>query len=307
MSDSDLRKVLEQGVVNIYPAKEKLAEALKKDASKLTFYLGVDPTAPFIHLGHAIPLRKLEQLRRVGAKVILLIGNFTATIGDPTDKAATRKVLSSEEVEANAKSYLSLISPVLDLDNAENPVTVKYNNDWWGSMDLKTFLGLAQKVTVQQLLERDMFQVRQKEGKPIYLHEFIYPLLQGYDGVEMKVDGEVGGNDQTFNMLMGRDLSAEFLDKDKFVISVNLLADPSGKKMGKSEGNAVALDAKAPDMFGKIMSWPDAVIESAFELLTDIEADQAKEIVSNLGPRDAKVKLAKEIMKPFHTEEDIAG
>jgi tyrosyl-tRNA synthetase len=303
MLDTDIRKVLERGVVRVYPDAEKLEAALRVDPSKLTFYYGIDPTAPFIHLGHTIGIRKLEQLRKLGCKVIVLMGNFTATIGDPTDKMAARTALTLDMVEENAKNYLEFMKPVLGFDDMVNPVEVRRNNEWWGDMPLREFMGLASKVTVQQLLERDMFQQRIAEGKPIYLHEFMYPLLQGYDSVAMNATGEVGGNDQTFNMLMGRGLVAEFNGQEKFVISLKLLADNQGKKMGKSEGNAVPLDATPQDMFGKIMSWSDDVMESAFELLTDVEETEYKALISSSNPRETKARLAREIVSVFHGAE----
>lgn len=301
MSETLLRKVLDRGVVEVYPSKQELEKALKERPGKLTFYLGVDPSSDFLHLGHTVPVRKLEQLRQLGCKVILLIGGFTATVGDPTDKLATRKALTIGEVKRNSKNYLKLVSPVLKTGFGSG-VKVRDNNEWWGKMKFSEFMNVAQKATVQRLLERDMFQERIKNNQPIYLHEFTYPLLQGYDSVAMNVDGEVGGNDQTFNMLMGRNLSKEFLGKDKFVISVKLLVDPSGKKMGKSEGNAVPLTAGPKDMFGVIMSWPDTIVTTAFELLTDVEMSDVAKWEKELSPRDLKAKLAYEITKIYHGE-----
>lgn len=301
MSETLLRKVLDRGVVEVYPSKQELEKALKERPGKLTFYLGVDPSSDFLHLGHTVPVRKLEQLRQLGCKAVLLIGGFTATVGDPTDKLATRKALTADEVKRNSKDYLKLVSPVLKTGFGSG-VKVRDNNEWWGQMKFSEFMNLAQKATVQRLLERDMFQERIKNSQPIYLHEFIYPLLQGYDSVALNVDGEIGGNDQTFNMLMGRNLSKELLGKDKFVLTVKLLVDPSGKKMGKSEGNAVPLDATPKDMFGVIMSWPDTVVTTAFELLTDVEMADVAKWKKELSPRDFKARLALEITKIYHGE-----
>jgi tyrosyl-tRNA synthetase len=299
MSKSLLNKILNRGVVQVYPSVAKLEKALQKPKG-LTFYFGIDPTAPFVHLGHIIPARKLEQLRQLGCKVVLLIGNFTATIGDPTDKKAARKALSLKQVENNAKNYVKQLEPVLGIKDKKNPVVVKRNNDWWGKMVLGKFMEIAQTVTTQRLLERDMFQERIKESRPIFVHELLYPLIHGYDGVAMKVDGEVGGNDQTFNMLMGRDLSGAFLKKEKFVITTKLLVDPTGKKMGKTEGNVVRLDLPPTEMYGRIMSWPDGVIADGFELLTDVDLSEVQNMQKQLNPRDFKARLALEVTTIFH-------
>ncbi len=306
MPESLLNKVLERGTVETYPSREALAKALKNPA-KLVFYLGIDPNASFLHLGHTIAVRKLEQLRQLGCGVILLIGNFTATIGDPTDKSAARKSLTLKETEVHAKNYLKLLGPVLNFKDRKNPVVVRRNNEWWGKMSAAQLLALGQKVTTQRLLERDMFQERIKSGAPIYYHELAYPLLQAYDSVAMKVDGEIGGNDQTFNMLMGRQLVKEMLAKEKYVITTRLLVDPTGRKMGKSEGNAVPLDANASDMYGAIMSWPDGMIPDAFELLTDVEMSEFKKWQKELGPRDLKARLAQTIVGIYHGEKNAAA
>jgi tyrosyl-tRNA synthetase len=224
-------------------------------------------------------------------------------IGDPTDKTATRKKLSRSEVLANARLYKKQASVFLKFSGS-NKAKVVYNSKWLAKMNFADVLELSSKVTVDQMLKRDMFEKRMQEGKPIYLHEFMYPLLQGYDSVAMKIDGEIGGNDQTFNMLMGRDLSKNILNKEKFVIATKLLVDPSGKKMGKTEGNMVSLDQGAREMFGKIMSWTDELIVPAFELCTHVSMNEIEkikmEITSGLNPRDAKIRLAKEIISIYH-------
>ena len=290
---------MERGVDKVYPNREALERALK-NPSKLTFYLGIDPTAPFLHLGHIIPVRKLEQLRQLGCKVILLIGGATATIGDPTDKTAVRKALTVKEVKENSKNYLKLLEPVLGLKSKKNPVKVRDNNEWWSKMKFHDYKRLEQRVTTQRLMERDMFQERIKAGAPIYLHELGYPLMQAYDSVAMKVDGEVGATDQTFNMLMGRDLVKSMQGRDKFVITVKLLTDPTGRKMGKTSGNAAPLDTNPADMYGAVMSWPDEVVLVAFELLTDVTISDVKTWQKKLGPRDFKAKLAFTITEIFH-------
>ncbi len=276
-------EILNRGVENVYPNKETVKTRLEKE--KLTFYLGVDPTGPTIHMGHIIPLLKLSKLQKLGHKIYFLIGDFTAMIGDPTDKTATRKKLSREEVLNNAKKYKEQASKFISFEG-ENPAELKYNSEWLGKMNFAEVLELASLVTVDQMLKRDMFENRMKEGKPIHIHEFMYPLMQGYDSVAMNVDGEIGGNDQTFNMLMGRDLVK---NKDKIVIATKLLVDPTGKKMGKTEGNMVSLDQSPEDMFGKVMSWTDEMMPLAYELLTD-------DVVPAIHPKEIKVNLAKKIV-----------
>ena len=314
--------MLERGVVQVYPSKEELRRALEKDPSKLTFYLGVDPTASFLHLGHIVPVRKLEQLRMLGARVILLIGDFTATVGDPTDKLSARKVLTRQEVQSNAKNYIKLISPILKIKRGwfGKGAEIRRNNDWLGKMSLSDFMVAASEISRDRLDDREMFRERERQGLAIHLNEFVYPVLQGLDSVYMNVDGEVGGNDQTFNMLVGRTFMQRLMlkagglvkrsgnpTKEKFVISVKLLVDPEGKKMGKSEGNAVALDAKPNDMYGAVMSWPDGVVKDAFELLTDVEMDVVEKMSKDLSPRDFKANLALEITKIFHGESKAKG
>lgn len=300
-----IEEFLNRGIENIYPNREFVENKLKK-GEKLTIYLGIDPTGPTLHLGHAIMLKKLKELQDLGNKIILLIGDFTAMIGDPTDKTATRKQLTRKEVLQNAKLYKGQISNFLSF-TGRNKAKIKYNSKWFSKMRFEDVLNLASRMTVEQMLKRDMFEKRIKEGKPVYIHEFLYPLMQGYDSVEMDVDGEIGGNDQTFNMLTGRTLMKQLKNKEKFVITVKLLEDKDGKKMGKTEGNMVALTDTAQEMFGKIMSWSDGMIYPGFELCTFVpmkEIIKIKEDIKNksLNPRDAKMKLATEIVKIYYGE-----
>jgi len=300
-----IEELLTRGVENIYPKKEFL-EALLKSGKKITLYTGYDPTATTLHIGSGVSLIKLRQFQDLGHKVIMLIGDFTGMIGDPTDKSATRQKLTREEVLVNCKNYQEQASSVLNF-TGENPVEVKYNSEWLAKMNFADILELTSHFTVQRMMERDMFEKRKEENKPIYLHEFLYPVMQAYDSVFMDVDGEVGGNDQTFNMLAGRDLMKSLKNKEKFVLTLRLLADPSGKKMGKSEGNMVALADSPEDMFGKVMSWGDGMILGGFELCTRLPVEEIKaiekELAGGVNPRDIKVKLASEIVKTFLGEE----
>jgi tyrosyl-tRNA synthetase len=263
---------LQHAVENVYPTREWMREKLLS-GQRLRVYLGVDPTGPSIHIGHAIAMQKLAELQALGHEVILLIGDFTAMIGDPTDKGATRKQLTREEVLENCRSYKQQASKILKFEG-ENPVQLRFNSEWLAKMSFADVLELAAHFTVQQMSERDMFAKRIEEEKPVYLHEFLYPLMQGYDSVAMEVDLEIGGNDQTFNMLAGRTLLKELKKKEKAVLTCKLLADPTGKKMGKSEGNMIALTDDPIDAYGKVMSWTDAMVMPGFEMLTTLSEEE---------------------------------
>lgn len=295
---------LSRGIEHIFPNTEALRTKLKK-GERITIYLGVDPTGPTLHLGHVIPLRKLGQLQRMGHGIILLIGDFTAMIGDPTDKSAVRKKLSAAEVKKNLTEYKKQASKFISFSGA-NKAEIKFNSSWLAPLSFAEILELTSLVTVDQMLKRDMFQRRQEEGKPIHIHEFLYPLMQGYDSVAMDVDAEIGGNDQTFNMLTGRDLLKILKNKEKFVITTKLLTDSTGKKMGKTENNMVALDQTPEDMFGRIMSWSDALIIPGFELATDVSLEEIEKMKTSMeqgaNPRDFKKKLALDIVSQCHTE-----
>lgn len=297
-----IEEFLTRGVENIYPNKEFLQKKLLS-GKKQTIYWGIDPTGPNIHLGHTIPLRKLAALQKLGHKIIFLIGDFTAMIGDP-DKLSIRKPLTQKEVLQNAKNYKKQISRFINFGFFG--ADMKFNSAWLKTMTFEDVLQLASKVTVEQMLKRDMFQKRIEEKRPVYIHEFMYPLMQGYDSFKLNVDGEIGGNDQMFNMLTGRDLVKEISGKEKFVITTKLLTDPLGEKMGKTTGNMVTLLDSPTEMFGKVMSWTDGMILPGFELCTDISveeiADIKKDIEGGANPRDAKIKLAKEIITMYHNK-----
>ncbi|OHA17970.1 MAG: tyrosine--tRNA ligase [Candidatus Taylorbacteria bacterium RIFCSPHIGHO2_01_FULL_46_22b] len=297
-----VRELLERGVSSVYPSKELLEQRLQS-GERLTVYLGIDPTGSTLHLGHAITLRKLSQFQALGHEVILLIGDFTATIGDPTDKTAARVSLSTKEVIQNARLYKQQAAHLLDFHGA-NKAVLKYNSKWLAKMSMSDLSKLFSMITYAQTIKRDMFQKRIADDKDLFLHEFMYPVLQGYDSVAMDVDGEVGGNDQVFNMLVGRDLMKKIKNKEKFVLATKLLTDSSGKKMGKTEGNMVALNEDADQMLGKIMSWDDALIILGFELCTGVAlgeiADLKRKLEQGMNPRDAKLRLAKEIVALYH-------
>ena len=300
-----INSFLSRGVEAIFPSKDILKDKMLKGEA-LTFYYGIDPTGPNIHIGHLIPIRKLAELQKLGHKIIFLIGDFTAKIGDP-DKKSVRKPLSTKEILDNLKNYKKQVSRFIDF-KGRNKALFKFNSSWLSKMTFEEVLFLSSKVTVDQMLKRDMFKKRIEEEKPIYLHEFMYPLMQGYDSVAMDVDGEMGGNDQTFNMLVGRDLLKIYKNKEKFVIATKLLTDSLGNKMGKSEGNMIDLGQKPEDMFGRIMSWPDSMIVDSFNILTDLPLDKIESIKNDIlslkNPRDFKILLAKEVVSMCFGERD---
>jgi len=292
-----IEEVLTRGVENVYPSKEALEKVLKS-GKKIRLYNGIDPTGK-LHLGHLAVLRKLRQFQDLGHEVIILIGDFTAMIGDPTDKLAARKPLTRKQVLDNAKNYKKQMGKILDLKKPN--VRFLYNERWTNKLKPMDLLKIFSYFTVARLLERDMFQKRIQEGRDILLHEFIYPVFQAYDSVAMDVSLEVGGNDQTFNMMRGRDLMKKMKNKEKFVMALKLLTDPTGKKMGKTEGNFVTLDDNPKEMFGKIMAWPDSLLKTGFELLTDISSAELKSSLAN--PREAKARLAREVVISCHNKQ----
>ena len=269
-------ELLIRGVDKIYPSR-KLLEQVLRSGKKLKLYQGFDPTGNKLHIGHMVGLRKHKQWQDLGHEVIFLIGDGTGEAGDPTGKKKTReKFFTQKELRANAKDYITQASKLVRFDGP-NPVKIMYNGDWLNKLTKNDILNIAQHFSVQQLIERDMFQERLKAGESINLREFLYPLLQGYDSVAMDVDLELGGRDQTFNMLAGRMLMRAMKGKEKFVMTMPLLSDSKGVKIGKSEGNTIGLTDEPNDLFGKIMSLGDETIIPMFILLTDVPM---KEIAS---------------------------
>ena len=297
-------ELLTRGVDKIYPSKEALEKVLRS-GKKLKLYQGFDPTGTQLHIGHMVAIRKLRQWQDLGHEVIFLVGDGTGQAGDPSGKTTAReKFFSRDELRANAKDYIMQAGKIVSFDG-ENPVKILYNGDWLNELKLVDVLNIAQNFTVQQMIERDLYQERIKKGEPINLREFLYPLLQGYDSVAMNVDLELGGTDQTFNMLAGRHLMQAMKGKDKFVMTVPLLANSKGIKIGKSEGNVIALTDRAHDMFGKIMSLGDDVIGSLFTLLTDLPPAEIKEVETKIkdgqNPMDFKKQAATLIVAQLHS------
>lgn len=297
-------RILNKAVEEILPSKEMLKEKLMS-GQRLKIYQGFDPTADTLHIGHTVGMHKLEDFRKLGHEVIFLMGNFTAMIGDPSDKKATRKKLTLKEVNKNLKEYKKQASAIIDIDNKDNPVQVLYNHDWLSKLTFEDIIEISSEFTVQQMMKRKMFQERLKNDKPIGLHEFLYPLMQGYDSVAMEIDVEVGGNDQLFNMLAGRDLVKSQLKKEKIVIAGKLLTTADGSKMGKSEGNMIKLSDSSTDIYGKVMAFPDEHILPGFELLTTATMEEVKEIESSINASDNPMHLKKELA--FRLTSELKG
>ena len=290
--------LLRRNVVSVYPSKKELERKISQEKIKL--YLGIDPSNSLIHLGNAVVLRKLAEFQELGHKVILVIGDFTGMIGDPTDKGVGRAELSREEILKNAKTYKNQVAKILRFAGP-NAASFKFNSNWLAKLSLADVIELSSLLTVSQLEERDMFVQRKKEGNPIYLHEFLYPLLQGYDSVALDVDLEVGGTDQTFNMLVGRQLAKSLKNKEKYVLTTPLLLGTDGQKMGKTTGNFIAINDSPEKMFGKIMSLKDDLIKHYFELATNADLDS---IDFKSKQMDLKKQLAYLIVEEYYGQEE---
>ncbi len=298
-----IEEILNRGtVIDILPSKKEFKEKLLS-GERLRFYIGFDATAPILHLSHAKNFMLMEKFRKLGHEIIILFGDFTARIGDPSDRKSARKQLSKKEVEGNIKKWKKLVEPLMNFKDKKNPPIIKYNSKWLSKLTMEETILLAGNFTVQQMIERDMFQKRIKEKKPIYLHEFLYPLMQGYDSVAMGVDVEVCGTDQTFNALAGRTLLKKIKNKEKFVVIVTLMENPRTKEvMSKSKGTGVFLGTAAEDMYGQIMAQPDEMINPLFVNCTGLKLKEIKEILKQKNPRDSKARLAFEITKMLHGE-----
>ncbi|MBI5465659.1 tyrosine--tRNA ligase [Candidatus Gottesmanbacteria bacterium] len=290
-------ELLTRGVEKVYPSKEALEKVLR-EGKRLRLYQGFDPSMPNLHLGNLVGLVKLRQFQDLGHEVIFLVGDFTGMIGDPTDKSAARSRLTREQVLANAKNWREQAGKVLNF-SGENAVKMMFNSAWNDKISFKDLIEITSNFTAQQLLERDMFQKRIKEGKPIFLHELLYPVAQAIDCVKMDVDLELGGSDQLFNMMAGRTLMKVLLGKEKFVMTTKLLVDSTGTKVGKTTGNAIFLNKNPGDIFGAIMSFPDEVIPLGFELLTFQALSLPK-----TNPMDLKKRLALEVVKILAGEKE---
>ncbi|MFA5500638.1 MAG: tyrosine--tRNA ligase, partial [Candidatus Omnitrophota bacterium] len=291
-------------IIQLEELKKKLDNAIKTN-KPLVIKAGFDPTAPDIHLGHTVLLRKMKHFQELGHKVVFLIGDHTATIGDPSGESKTRPRLTKEEVKENARTYEKQISKVLDI----HKLSIRFNSEWLAKMDVAKIAELLSRYSVQRLLERDDFSNRYKQQKTITMLEFLYPLLQGYDSVALEADVEIGGSDQKFNLLVGRDIQGLYGQPAQVVLTMPLLEGLDGvQKMSKSLGNYVGINESAKDMFGKLMSVSDDLMWKYYELLTDEDVVKIRAEVSNgrLHPKQAKVDLAKIIVTQYHGEKEAA-
>ena len=300
-----IEELLTRGVDHIYPSREALEKVLRS-GKKLRLYQGFDPTATQLHIGHAVAIRKLRQFQDLGHHVIFLIGDGTGQAGDPSGKTKSReKFMTREELRTNARDYVKQASKIVRF-NEPNPVEILYNSEWLNKLTLVEILNIAGHFSWQQLAERDLYQERIKRGETLNFREALYPLLQGYDSVAMNVDLELGGTDQSFNMLAGRQLVAQMLHKEKFVMTVPLLTDAKGVKIGKTEGNSIGLTDPPAEFYGKIMSLGDEVIIPCFTLLTDIPMEDIESMKAKMksgnNPMIFKKQLAFELTKLLNDE-----
>ena len=298
-------KLLKRGTVEIFTETE-LAEKLKEASQslrQLRIKLGLDPTSPDIHLGHTVVLRKMRQFQDLGHKAVLIIGDYTARIGDPTGQNATRPILSPEQIQENAKTYFEQAGKILD--TSEEKLEIRYNSEWLEKLTLIELIQIAAKKTVAQMLQRDTFKKRLQADIDVYTHEFLYPLMQGYDSVMVESDVELGGTDQTFNNLVGRDIQKAYGQKPQIVITMPILVGLDGKeKMSKSKGNYIGVTDEPNDMFGKVMSISDDMMENYFTLLTNLASEKITELIKpdKTHPKEAKVLLGKTIISQFYDD-----
>ncbi len=294
-------EIIKRGAVEMI-SEQALVEKLKR-GKPLIIKAGFDPTAPDIHLGHTVLLRKLRHFQDLGHKVIFLIGDATALVGDPSGQSAARKILTQDEVEENAKTYEKQVGKILKTGDLKIFERI-HNSEWFSKFNFENFVQLAQRYTVARLLERDDFQKRMKDNKPISFLELFYPLMQGYDSVKLEADVEIGGTDQKFNMLVGRDLQEAYKKEPQVVITMPLLVGTEGvQKMSKSCGNYIGINEPAKEIFGKVMSISDESMYSYYELLTDEDLQKIK----SMHPMDAKKNLAYLIVKDYHGQEEAAA
>ncbi|MBD3225645.1 MAG: tyrosine--tRNA ligase [Caldithrix sp.] len=301
--------LIKRGVVEIIPENElvyKIEQSIKSD-QPLIIKQGFDPTAPDIHLGHTVGIRKLRQFQELGHKVVVIIGDYTAMVGDPSEKNITRPRLSHEEVLEHAKTYQTQFFKILDKEKT----IVRFNGDWFSKMSFADIMGLASKFTVARMLERDDFARRYASQQPISIHEFFYPLMQAYDSVEIKADVEIGATEQKFNLVIGRSIQKEFAQQAQVAVTLPVLEGLDGKeRMSKSKGNYIGIDESPKDMYGKTMKIPDEMIYRYFELITDVSLDDLQRIKNelhndNINPRDLKKELARTLVRMYHNEIEV--
>ncbi len=302
---NQIEELLSRGVANIIPDKDKLKELLESD-KKINVYLGIDPTSTHIHLGHAFPLRQLQKLAEMGHDVTFLIGDFTALIGDTSDKESERPVLTSEEIEANFATYKKQAEKVLDFSK----VSVRYNSEWLSKLTFTEIIKLTQHFSFGDFAGRELIKKRLSEGKKVGLHEALYPVMQGYDSYHLDTDLQIGGTDQTFNMQAGRTLQKNLRKKESFVMTNEFLMGTDGRKMSKTWGNAIWLEDQPVDMFGKVMSINDDLIIDYYTLGTNVSLSEIETVKRRLesgeNPIEIKKELAKIIVSELHSEQEAA-
>jgi tyrosyl-tRNA synthetase len=296
IDEAAVNELLTRGVENVIP--RELALKKLRSGERLRIYLGIDPTGAKLHLGHSVPLRKLQAFSDLGHEVIFIVGSFTATIGDPTGRDAQRAPLTKEQVEENFRTYKRQAEKILDFSK----IQIRYNGDWLSPLNFGEIIKLASNYTVGQLIQRDMFQKRIQEGKPIGLHEFLYPVMVGYDSVVLDVDCELGGSDQEFNMLSGRHLQERMGKREKFVLTTRLIEGLDGRKMSKTYDNCVYIEDAPTDMYGKVMSVKDDLVPTYFECATNVPMEEVAEILKG-HPKEAKMRLAREIVAMYHSKD----
>lgn len=302
IDNQKIQELLNRGTVEVIE-RDSLKNKLLS-GRQLRIKLGIDPTGAQLHIGHAVPLLKLKQFQDLGHQIILLIGDYTAMVGDPTGRNSTRPILSEEQIQQNMTSYVEQASKILDITKTE----IRHNSEWYGGVNFTGLLmDMTSKITVARVLERDDFQKRLKEGSDIQMQEILYPLLQGYDSVALKADVEIGGNDQKFNILMGRKMQKRYNQQEQDMVTVPLLEGTDGeRKMSKSYDNYIAINDTPEDMFGKIMAIPDSLIIRYFELATTVSLDKLEQIKNDLqkglNPRNIKMLLGFELVRMYHSE-----
>jgi len=297
-------KQIARGTVDIFPREELLSklESSRRNNRPLRVKYGIDPTSMDIHIGHAVPILKLRHFQDLGHQAVIIIGDYTAMVGDPSGRDTTRPQLTHDQVLANARTYLAQLGKIVALDKAE----VVYNGDWFGKMNFLDVIKLASQMTVARLLERDDFSNRYKEGSPISLHEFIYPLMQGYDSVMVRADVELGGNDQTFNLLVGRQLQKDAAQPTQVAVTLPLLVGLDGQmKMSKSYGNHIGINEPASTIYAKAMSIPDSAMRTYFDLTSDVPPEEMERLLAG-DPMTAKMALARSLVRRYHGEQPAA-
>jgi tyrosyl-tRNA synthetase len=290
---------LAHGTDQLIPREELIAKLRNNEADgkPLRIKLGIDPSAPYLTLGQSVPLRKMRQFQDLGHIGVLIVGDFTRRIGDPSGQSSTRALMSSDEIERNMETYREQAFKILDPDRTE----FRYNSEWLGKLDFADVIHLSAKYTVARMLERDDFAIRYSEGQPISVLEFLYPLAQAYDSVAIEADVELGGSDQLFNLLVGRDIQREYEQDPQVVMTVPLLIGLDGERaMSQTTGNYVGISEPPNEMYGKLLSIPDSLIGPYFDWLTDVTVDEELERSINASPRDAKRRLAREIVGMYH-------